>query len=475
MNGLVPRIALLTVLLFAAAALAAHGFFAPALSKAARDRILEVAGECIEEGRGILEARSLASVEKTRRELLDLPFELIAGDPAAVRSLLGERLADLGSTSARNVEILMREFTARAAALTDRRAAELSRSFRREALVALLALFAAVLLLLGAALARTVLAPLGRLLRATERVAGGDLDVAVGMSSRDEVGRLGRAFDRMAARLRESRAEIEALNAGLAGKVRERTAELRERNEELTRAVAELRATRDALVHSETMASVGTLAGGVAHEFNNLLGGIIGCAENVAGETDPAAVREAVDMILRTARRACGITGNLLDFSRPPAREPRTTDLSKLAADALALVAPEARGRTIELRHEDTPAGPVSVDPGQIHQVVLNLLTNALRATPPGGRITVTTGRGDDGVFVRVADTGRGIDPEHLSRIFEPFFTTGGTGGGKGTGLGLSVSWSIVRAHGGRIDVESRPGKGAVFTVRLPAETKEAR
>jgi two-component system NtrC family sensor kinase len=475
MNGLVPKIALLTVLLFAAAALAAHGFFAPALSSAARDRILEVAGECIEEGRDIIEARSLASVEKTRRELLDLPFELIAGDPAAVRSLLGERLADLGSTSARNVELLMREFTARAAALTDRRAAELSRSFRREALIALLALFAAVLLLLGAALGRTVLAPLGRLLRATERVAGGDLDVAVGMSSRDEVGRLGRAFDRMAARLRESRAEIEALNAGLAGKVRERTVELRERNDELTRTVAELRATRDALVHSETMASVGTLAGGVAHEFNNLLGGIIGCAENAAGESDPAAVREAVDMILRTARRACAITGNLLDFSRPPAREPRATDLSKLAADALALVAPEARGRAVELRHEDTPAGPVSVDSGQIHQVVLNLLTNALRATPPGGRITVTTGRVEGDAFVRVADTGRGIDPEHLSRIFEPFFTTGDAGGGKGTGLGLSVSWSIVRAHGGRIDVESRPGEGAIFTVRLPAGPEETR
>ena len=199
----------------------------------------------------------------------------------------------------------MREFTARTTALTDRRADELAQSFRRQAMTALLALFAAVPLLLGATLARTVLVPLARLLDATEQVAAGDLAVAVEMTRADEVGRLGRAFDRMTGHLRTSRGEIEALNAGLAGKVREKTAELIVRNEELTRAVAELEATRDALVHSQTMASIGTLAGGVAHEFNNLLGGIIGCAESAAEEeTRPPFARRSTSSCARPGARA---------------------------------------------------------------------------------------------------------------------------------------------------------------------------
>ncbi len=218
------------------------------------------------------------------------------------------------------------------------------------------------------------------------------------------------------------------------------------------------------------MASIGTLAGGVAHEFNNLLGGIIGCAEDARAEQDDEETVEALEMILRTARRACNITENLLRFSRPSARRTCATDLSELVGEAVELVRPEARGKRIFLEADLSTVATVQIDPGQIHQVVLNLLTNAIHALPEEGRMEVSVSADANGAAIVVADDGPGIAPEHRDRIFEPFFTTR-TGAGKerGTGLGLSVSYSIVKEHGGTIEVMSEPGHGTTFTVRLPA------
>ncbi len=475
--GLLAKTVLLLLAIFAGAAVAVHGLFGPALESAARAEMSAVASAGLEDSRALIEGRDLCSAERNRRQLLDLPFELTAGDPARTRGLVGAWAAEAGRTASRNVDLLTREFHERALAASGRRAAEFGTEFRHRALLGLLLLFAAILALHGAALARTVLSPLSRLLRATDRVAAGDLTASAGFSRADEVGRLGAAFDRMTENLRASRDEVEALNRGLTDRVREQTAELtarnrdlEEANERLRRTVDELRETRERLVHSETMASIGRLAGGVAHEFNNLLGGITGCAESAREESDPEAMRESLDVILKTARRACRITGNLLDFSRPPAREVRETDLSRLVEEALSLVGPEARTLGVEVRAGLPALPPVRVDPGQIHQVVLNLLTNALRAMPRGGVLTVSVAREGPDALVTVADTGVGIPRENLPHIFEPFFTTrGDSAEARGTGLGLSVSYSVVRAHGGAIEVASRPGEGSVFTVRLPA------
>jgi two-component system NtrC family sensor kinase len=411
---------------------------------------------------------------KNLRLLLDLPYELTSGDPEATRAMVEDQAKDFGKTYAHNVELVTREFREETGRWIGKRAETLAGEFRGDAITGLSVLLAALLLLSGVALAAAVVVPLGRLLRVTERVTGGDLDAKAGFRGGDEVGRLGVAFDEMTASLRSSRDEIEALNRSLADKVKEKTRELEERNAELVETIAELEETRDALVHSKTMATIGTLAGGVAHEFNNLLGGIIGCAEDASADDDPEDVRESLEMIHRTARRACNITENLLRFSRPPEREARDTDLSALVEEALDLVRPEAQKRRVEIVPDLEPERVARVDPGQVHQVVLNLLTNAIHAMPDGGRLEVAVrGEGDDAV-IAVADTGVGIADEDLSRIFEPFFTTReARGPDRGTGLGLSVSYSIVKSHGGAIEATSRPGEGTVMTVRLPARGKE--
>jgi two-component system NtrC family sensor kinase len=357
--------------------------------------------------------------------------------------MVEEFAAGLGKRDAVNVDHLANELTAFLGERSKERSRDLAGRFRSDALLGLLILLGGVLVLLGLTMGILVLNPLSRLSRATERVATGHLGERVGLTSRDEVGRLGAAFDRMTAALAESRREIEELNRTLADKVEEKSR---------------------ALVHAQTMASLGTLAGGVAHEFNNLLGGIQGIAADAIEEEDAEEVRDSLSMILRTARRACNITENLLRFSRPPTREAKATDLSGLVSDALDLIGPEARHRSVAIEAKLEEMAPVEIDPGQIHQVVLNLLTNALHMMPEGGRLRVAVREDEGCALIEIEDSGPGVPPGDRKRIFEPFFSSRE----EGTGLGLSVSYSIVRAHEGEIEVSGEPGEGAVFTVRLP-------
>ncbi len=458
------------LLTFCGAALVVHGLLVPSLENRVREQLLDVADECLLDARDIMRTRAGHIAERNRRQLLDLPFELTAGDPDRTRDLVERHALGLRRTYTRNVEFVTDAFRERIGVRIRERAGGLAVEFRESAFLGLVLLLLAVAILNGAALARIVLHPVARLLRATERVADGDLTERVGLTTGDELGRLGAAFDRMTGALAASREEIEGLNRTLADKVAEKTRELSLQNRELVATIEELESTRDALVHSQTMASIGTLAGGVAHEFNNLLGGIIGCAEDARAEEIPGDTAEAIEMILRTARRACNITENLLRFSRPSARKLEPTDLSELVGEAVELVRPEARGKGIVIEADLQEIPPVRIDPGQIHQVVLNLLTNAIHALSDGGRMSVTVGADERGASILVADNGPGIAPEHRDRIFEPFFTTR-TGSKKeqGTGLGLSVSYSIVKEHKGAIEVVSEPGEGTTFAVRLPA------
>ena len=480
--GLLAKAIVLLALVFAVAVAALHHFYVPWLEERVGRQLVGVADDCLEESQRLMQRRAFVLADRNRRNLLDLPYELSEGDAVKTRQRVDEYARGFGRSYTLNAVRLTQEFRLRLTGRIGQRASDLSAESGRSARTGLIGLLLAALALMGLGLARIVVAPLGRLVRATERVAEGRLDTAVGLTGGDEVGRLGRAFDQMTEALRASRAEIEELNRGLEDKVREKTAELHEKNAELSTAnerllatISELGETRDALVHSHTMASIGTLAGGVAHEFNNLLGGIIGCAEDARAEDDPDDVRAGLDMILRTARRACNVTENLLRFSRPPSRELRETEIHRLVSEAVDLVGPETRSRGIEVETSLFAVPPVNVDPGQIHQVVLNLLTNAIHAMPGGGKLTVGVAREGEHTLVRVRDTGVGIRAEHRSRIFEPFFTTReGDRDAKGTGLGLSVSYSIVKAHGGEIEVESVPGRGSLFTVRLTTSGEEA-
>jgi two-component system NtrC family sensor kinase len=442
--GLFARTVLLLVLLLAAGALAIELFYGPWLDRRVSSGYERVARDCVRESTDLLGAWARNATERLPADFEDLPYELVTPDAGAVRTLVTGRATRIAEARRDNVLVLVPEFRRRIERRTNALARDLSGELHDDVVGGLLLLLVAVLVVFGFLLVGTVVRSLGRLTRATERVAAGDLSSTVGLTGRDEVARLGRSFDRMTGSLRESRAEIEELNRTLENKVEQKTREL---------------------VHAETMASLGTLAGGVAHEFNNLLGGIIGTAEDARDEEDPAEVRESLRMIHATAERACVITENLLRFSRAPAPEPRETDLADLVGGALSLVRAEARKSRVEIESDLAEVPAIRVDPGQIHQVVLNLITNALHMMPDGGRLRVAVRPAESGVAIDVADTGPGVPEPDRERIFQPFFTTRESG----TGLGLSVSYSIVRSHGGEITIGDADGGGAEFRVWLPA------
>ena len=234
---------------------------------------------------------------------------------------------------------------------------------------------------------------------------------------------------------------------------------------------------------SQKMEAIGRLAGGVAHEFNNLLTSIIGYSEmgiSLATEGDP--LQEYFCEIRNGAERAGRLTGQLLTFSRQQTAERRPIELNQLILEVDRILR-RLIGDNIELAVLVAEnVGTVLADPNQVEQVLINLVINARDAMPTGGTITILTGRvsaADDqgrahpdtepGTFVvfSVNDVGSGIDEEIKEHIFDPFFTTKGIG--KGSGLGLATSYGIVVQHGGYIEVDSEIGKGTTFSVYLPA------
>ena len=229
----------------------------------------------------------------------------------------------------------------------------------------------------------------------------------------------------------------------------------------------------------EKMVSLGKLAATVAHEVNNPLAGILTYARLVIKKLnklscDPADRSEMIENLLtieRESRRCGDLMRNLLTFARQNPSRRELNDLNLLVRDALVLVHHQLELKGIELRENllvNLP--PVRCDSGQIRQVVLALVVNAVEAMPDGGVLEVSTEIAPDGqtVCLRVLDTGVGIPAEVLPHIFDPFFTTKETQ--QSTGLGLAVAHSIVEQHGGEIVVNSTPGKGSEFRVRLPLE-----
>lgn len=248
--------------------------------------------------------------------------------------------------------------------------------------------------------------------------------------------------------------------------------------EELRKKIEDLKRSQQELVQSSKLAAVGTLAAGVAHEFNNLLAAISGHAElalvsKVAGERN-----RALDVVVESVDRAKRITTNLLTFARR--REPRMdlAVVTEAVESPLRLMERELEKSNIKLVRKFSEVHPVVCDSGQISQVCLNLLTNARDAMlPEGGTLTVEVRERADDVIISFADTGSGIPDEIMDKLFEPFVTTKGPlGGGQtvGTGLGLSVSYGIVKNHGGTIEVETELGKGSTFTVCLPIKGPQA-
>ncbi len=225
------------------------------------------------------------------------------------------------------------------------------------------------------------------------------------------------------------------------------------------------------ILQSKKLASLGTLTAGVAHEITNPVNNISMIAETfeAMGEELPPDDRlEMVRQIQKECGRIHGIVTNLLDFSKPKAASMRVVGINALVADTLPLVRNMLHVSNIDLRLDTAPDETwVLADTAQMHQVLVNLITNAIQSMRPGGELRVAT-RVEPGQTARIviADNGQGIPPDALPHIFDPFFSTKGT---EGTGLGLSVSYGIVKNHGGRLRVESTVGEGTTCSVELPA------
>ncbi len=323
-----------------------------------------------------------------------------------------------------------------------------------------LVLVAALYLILGRILAR----PLSRLAEAMAAVESGALDRAAipGTGREDEIGTVARGLDAMLARIRgfsrELQEEVDAATADLARKNRA----LAELNDLLIEARRDLGA-------KEQLAALGQLSGTIAHELGNPLNAMSGNVQLLArAPACPPEMRDGLLAIEGEVKRMTGIIRRFLDSARALAPEPEPVDVRSLVDEALSLsVSAEARGRLEVVRDVPPEIGRVTVDPSLVRHVLANFVSNALDAMPQGGRLTVRARRDGGDLAISVSDTGPGISAEERKHIFEPFYTTKKPG--KGTGLGLAICREIASALKGHVDVESRPGAGATFTLLVPA------
>jgi signal transduction histidine kinase len=284
----------------------------------------------------------------------------------------------------------------------------------------------------------TVQRPMVELQQKIAQLGSGDLTVSVSFAHRnDEIGDLGRNFNQMVEQLRESRQEIERLH-------------------------------RTQMSRAEHFATLGEMATGLAHEIRNPLAGIAGVIEIIGRDlplTSPA--RHVVKDVRQEIARINHIVTDLLQTARPHPPKVQKSDVNTTVEHAVMLGRQQALAKSIEISLHKNPSLPeVEHDSDQIHQVLLNLILNALQAIDVNGKIAVTVELQGKNAVIEVADNGRGIPPDLLPNIFRPFFTTKGDG----TGLGLSLARRIVEDHQGRIDVTSTVGTGTTFAVVLPLE-----
>ena len=326
----------------------------------------------------------------------------------------------------------------------------------------------------GFYLSRAIVRPVRRLEETATRIAGGRLGERAAVDVDNEIGSLARSFNVMAERLEEQIMTLERMNL-------------------------ELVSAQDELLRSKTLAAVGGLAAGIAHEIGNPLGAVSGYMELLrAGGLDPGDEREVLEGALREVSRIDSMVKEFLEIARPPARPSSPVDVARVVDETVSVVKVREDFAGVEIRTDAAEAlPPVAVEEGKLKQVFMNLLINAAHAvasrdgervisvaasveTRPAAGAAAPRRRKDDPpapaagqagldfVVVRFTDTGPGISEKDAFKVFEPFFTTKGVG--RGTGLGLFVSRSIVKAYGGEITFSTKPGEGCTFTVALPTK-----
>jgi signal transduction histidine kinase len=242
--------------------------------------------------------------------------------------------------------------------------------------------------------------------------------------------------------------------------------------EEVLAPVSETETLRQQLLQAQRLSSVGELASSIAHEFNNILTTIINSAKLGLRNPDSVEKQQAFERVVKAGQRAAVIAGGMLGFARKSATQRQHCDIVRLVEEVLILTEKDLGKHRVQVETRFHSRPKAWVVPGQIEQILVNLVINARQAMTAGGRLKIEVRENADGdtVEVKVADTGIGIPPDRLRMIFEPFFTTKQPDeyGRGGTGLGLSVCRQIIEQHHGRIRVESVVGKGSTFTLKLP-------
>ena len=284
---------------------------------------------------------------------------------------------------------------------------------------------------------RTVLRPIGRIVKMSDKVIAGDLSARVNMQLSGEMGMLCLAIDQMADAVAQ-------------------------------REDALAQATRQQIGQSEKMALIGRMSAGIAHEINNPLTGLLTfehLLKSEKGLSDKG--KEYLDIMYDETSRMREIVMGLLNYSRESSLEMKLLDVNEVIREWLKLLRSQKDFKDITIEKKLAEGlSKVNGDANQLKQVIGNLCFNACEAMPAGGILSISTSEENGKVLISIADTGCGIKEEHLEMIYEPFFTTKSVG--KGTGLGLSVSYGIIRKHGGIMKAESKEGEGTTFTITLP-------
>ncbi|WP_313951658.1 ATP-binding protein [Accumulibacter sp.] len=418
--------------------------------------------------------------EPASASLLDAIRQDVA-DQGRLMSLLldGQAIADedaTGAPSAHGVHVLR----IKVQELADLQRQSIDRIQRAAVIqiVSVLVALSVLSMLMLALLSRRLNQGFKLLLSGLERAAIGDLQLALPITSANEFGRLSRTFNDMAERLHQAQAEralavdeLKALNSALERKVAKRTSKLALAYQELEQSQAQM-------LQMEKLSALGTLVGGVAHEVNNPLMGILGYLEYAIGKLEPGRPRTMLERAVGEVERIARIVKNMLVFSRMPLSvADQNCDPARVIADTLVLIEGESRQAEVVLDVRlPAPVPRLRCGHDALQQVLLNLLFNACHAfkeSPVPHCVSVTLEQLDNArAALRVADNGPGVPEAIKARIFDPFFTTKATG--SGTGLGLAVSRQLIDNAGGKLTLADMADGGAVFSIELDVFPEEA-
>jgi signal transduction histidine kinase len=311
-------------------------------------------------------------------------------------------------------------------------------------------------------LTKMVTKPIKDLSHAMDKISVSGASEEIPISSEDEIGLLAQSFNDMSQALKQREQEVKKYTVKLEEMVDERTKELRE--------------SQDQLIQTEKLASMGKLAGYIAHEINNPIGIIVSRAECILMDSNdkgyPELLLTDIEVIKKHSNRIATITKGMLTFSRKSPAEFRDVDINVVIDETLLLFEKQFMINDIRIQKNigcDLPK--IQGNATQLQQVFFNIFNNSLDVLPNGGEIMIRSQCNTDGMLhLFISDTGPGIANEHVSKIFEPFFTT--KGDNKGTGLGLSVTYGIIKDHHGQINVHSDVDAGTTFEILLPLNKK---